>query len=217
MTAVVSLQHVTKEYAKHRVLSDISFDIGRRDVVGLLGPSGIGKTTVLRIIAGLDTQSSGSVTVNAKRIAYVFQEARLLPWKTALENAALPLISIGIKKKQAEKKAAHFLGLMGLAEFTQYYPGKLSVGMMQRVSLARAFAIEPDLLLLDEPFSALDIERKKALLSLLDERLRAQPMTVVYVSHSPEEVATIANRIFVMSEESGLKELPVDSDIIKDI
>lgn len=209
MKPVVSFKNVAKHYGQQKVLSGLSFEIRRREVFGLLGKSGIGKTTIIKLIAGLEMPDDGDVKVSAERISYVFQEPRLLPWKTALENVMLPLTALGINKKQAREKANHFLVEMELSEFTSYYPAQLSGGMKQRVSIARAFATEPELLLLDEPFSALDIHLKGAILSMIEARLLVQPVTVLYVSHSPKEVARISNRIFMMSSGSKLDELSI--------
>jgi NitT/TauT family transport system ATP-binding protein len=115
------------------------------------------------LIAGIITPDSGTISSHLKRIAYVFQEPRLLPWKTALDNVAIPLLPLGYNYKQAREKAAWWLQRMGLHGYEGYFPLQLSGGMIQRVSLARAFAIEPDTFLLDEPFSALDVRLKKGL------------------------------------------------------
>ncbi len=209
MKPVVSFTNVAKYYGRQKVLSGLSFEVRDREVFGLLGKSGIGKTTIIKLIAGLETPDDGDVKVRAERISYVFQEPRLLPWKTALENVMLPLTAMGINKKQAREKANHFLAEIELSEFTGYYPAQLSGGMKQRVSIARAFATEPKLLLLDEPFSALDLHLKDAILSMVEARFLVQPVTVLYVSHSPEEVVRISNRVFMMSSGSKLDELMI--------
>jgi ABC-type nitrate/sulfonate/bicarbonate transport system ATPase subunit/SAM-dependent methyltransferase len=170
------------------------------------------------MIAGMITPDSGTIISDAKRIAYVFQEPRALPWKTALDNVAIPLLPLGYNYKQAKEKAAEQLGKMGLRGYEGYFPAQLSGGMIQRVSLARAFAIEPDTLLLDEPFSALDIGLKKVLLDMIKEQLKAMPVTVLYVSHMPEEVVQIANRIFMLFSKGTMEELPVNTDeLFKDL
>ena len=209
MNPVVSFQNVVKEYRGRRVVSSLSFEVHHGEVVGMLGRSGIGKTTILKIAAGLEKVSSGKVEVNARRIGCVFQESRLFPWKTALENIMLPLAAIGLKRKEARSRAEHHLTSMGLDGFGGYYPAYLSGGMRQRVALARAFAVEPDLLLLDEPFSALDLKMRHDLLEMLGARLRDRPMTVLYVSHSPREVSQVATRVFMMSSGSALEKVEV--------
>jgi NitT/TauT family transport system ATP-binding protein len=206
MTPAVRFDRVAKRYGGRKVLNDLSFEIAPREVVGLLGPSGIGKSTVLKLVAGLERPTGGEVRVQARRIGYVFQEPRLLPWKTSLENVVLPLKATGLQKGKAVARATRLLEAMALSEFMDSYPAQLSGGMCQRVSLARAFAVEPDILLLDEPFSSLDIEMKEGLHAMLVERLTAQPATVLYVSHSPGEVKRIADRIFTLPATGPLKE-----------
>jgi NitT/TauT family transport system ATP-binding protein len=199
MTPAVRFDAVVKRYGSREVLSGLSFEIHRREIVGLLGRSGIGKTTLLKLIAGLEKPTRGKIRVQARRIGYVFQEPRLLPWKTTLENVSLPLRSAGLQRKEAVERASRLLAAMNLSEFLGSYPAQLSGGMCQRVSLARAFAVDPDILLLDEPFSSLDIEMKNELQAMLMERLAVQPATVLYVSHAPEEVRQVADRILTLT------------------
>jgi NitT/TauT family transport system ATP-binding protein len=207
MKPAVCFNKVVKRYGRLDVLSGLSFQIHCREVVGLLGRSGIGKSTILKMIAGLERPTSGSVRVQAQRIGYVFQEPRLLPWRTTLGNVTLPLMASGIQKQRALQRAVRLLAELGLDEFMESYPAQLSGGMCQRVSLARAFAVEPDILLLDEPFSSLDIGLKKGLQTMLQDRLARHPATVVYVSHSPREVAQLAGRIFMMTSAHRLREM----------
>jgi len=209
MKPIISFKNVVKKYNNQEVLSSLSFQIGKGDVVGLLGQSGIGKTTILKLVGGLEATTKGKVRIDAEQIGYVFQEPRLFPWKTALENVMLPLKAQGDNKQKAMDKAMHCLSLMELTQFMDYYPSQLSGGMKQRVSLARAFAIEPDVLLLDEPFSALDMKLRLSLLALINRQLSLQPMTVLYVSHSPGEVASIANKVFMMHSGHELTQISV--------
>ena len=205
MRPVVSFNKVVKEYNGQRVLSSLSFEVRPKEVVGLLGRSGIGKTTILKLTAGLEKATRGKVEVKANQVGYVFQEPRLFPWKTSLDNVALPLRAMGLNKRTARNRASDYLASVGLAEFNSYYPAQLSGGMKQRVSLARAFAVEPDLLLLDEPFSALDIELRNSLIEMVAGRLAGQPTAVLYVSHSPREVAKLATRVLMMHSGSALQ------------
>ena len=207
---VITFNNVIKKYDQHEVLSSISFQVLQYDVIGILGPSGMGKTTILRLIAGLEKETTGEITTHSKKMAYVFQEPRLLPWRTVLENVELPLKASGVKKQDRVEKAKHYLDAMELSEFTDYYPSQLSGGMKQRVSLARAFAVEPDILLLDEPFSALDNRLRNKLLLALGERLEQQPMTVLYISHAPKELEKIANRFFLISAKDAFTEISKD-------
>ncbi len=212
MEKLIEFKNINKSFDDLEVLKDLSFSVTKNDIIGILGPSGVGKSTILKLIAGVIEQSTGELIINAKKIGYVFQEPRLLPWKTALDNVQLPLLVNGINKSNAKKKAEYFLNKMGLNGFEEYYPSQLSGGMLQRVSLARAFAIEPDLLLLDEPFSALDLRLKSVLETMLKELLEENPIPMLYVSHSPEEVVQFANRIFMMFAGGIIEELPVSED-----
>lgn len=207
---LIEFRNVNKTFGDLEVIKNLSFDVHSTDIIGILGASGVGKSTILKLIAGLEKPSKGMLINNTKRVGYVFQEPRLLPWKTTIDNVSLPLIARGTSKKDAETKALHFLDKMGMIGFETYYPSQLSGGMLQRVSLARAFALEPDLLLLDEPFSALDLRLKSVLESMLKELLEENPIPVLYVSHSPEEVVQFANRIFMMFAGGLIEELPVD-------
>jgi NitT/TauT family transport system ATP-binding protein len=175
------------------------------EFVALLGPSGCGKSTLLRMIAGLDHPDAGSLEILAAEagahpaIAYVFQDANLLPWRTVLKNVALPLELMGMKKADRLARAAAALEQVGLSDALARYPAALSGGMRMRVSLARALVTQPSLLLLDEPFAALDeITRQH-----LDEQLRTlwmnRRMTVLFVTHSTIEAAFLADRAIVFS------------------
>ena len=212
MEKLIEFKNINKTFGTLEVIKDLSFDVSTTDIIGILGPSGVGKSTILKLIAGLEKPTKGTLINNTKRVGYVFQEPRLLPWKTTLDNVLLPLTISGVEKNKAEEKALHYLEKMGLSGFETYYPSQLSGGMLQRVSLARAFALEPDLLLLDEPFSALDLRLKSVLETMLKELLEENPIPVLYVSHSPEEVVQFANRIFMMFLGGVIEELPVDED-----
>ncbi len=209
---LVIFDKVVKSYDETEVLSGVDFTVSQGDIIGILGPSGVGKSTLLKIIAGIVDVSSGQVINHARRIGYVFQEPRLLPWKSARDNIALGLISRNYPKKEARRKAEKMLEDIGLGGFGKYFPGELSGGMVQRVALARAFAVEPDILLLDEPFSALDAGFKEVMMTLLETMISEHRTTVLYVSHSPEEVVRIANKIFLIFAGGVLEELPVDED-----
>lgn len=186
--------------------------------MAVLGPSGCGKSTLLRIIAGLDRASSGSIEFTPSRqlkegrIAYVFQDAHLLPWRNVLRNVALPLELMGVHRNERNEAAAVALEQVGLTDALKRYPAQLSGGMKMRVSLARALVTQPQLLLLDEPFAALDeITRQK-----LDEQLRrlwaAHGMTVVFVTHSTAEATFLANRAVVLTSRPAriVEDLGID-------
>ena len=212
MNQLIKFKNINKTFGTLEVIKDLSFEVGATDIIGILGASGVGKSTILKLIAGIEKPTKGVLTNHSQKIAYVFQEPRLLAWKTTLENVSLPLIVNGTQKKHAIKKANYYLEKMGLNGFENYYPAQLSGGMLQRVSLARAFALEPDILLLDEPFSALDLRLKSVLETMLKELLAEHPIPVLYVSHSPEEIMQFANRIFMMFAGGVIEELPVNED-----
>lgn len=195
--------------AAARVLEDVDLEISAGSFVALVGPSGSGKSTLLRLIAGLDTPSSGQITIEpaAERratgtaaTAFVFQDAHLLPWRSVLDNVALPLELLGVERKEARRRAEAPLADVELGDALMRYPDQLSGGMRMRVSIARALVTEPELLLLDEPFAALDeLTRQR-----LEERLRAlwtaRGMTVLFVTHSLAEAVFLAERALVFSQ-----------------
>ncbi len=209
---IIEFQNIAKNFGSLEVIHSLSFEVKEGDIIGLLGPSGIGKSTILKLIAGLEKPDSGTLINNSKRLGYVFQEPRLLPWKTTYDNIYLPQIFNNINSKVAHERTLYYLEKIGLNGFEKYYPSQLSGGMLQRVSLGRAFAMQPDLLLLDEPFSALDLRLKNVLETMLKELLEETPIPVLYVSHSPEDVLRFANRIFMMFAGGLIEELPVNED-----
>lgn len=202
----VTLQSVSRSFGAFAALQPISLEIPKGQFIAILGPSGCGKSTLLRIVSGLDRPSSG--TLNRDRpdgsgVAYVFQDAHLLPWRSVLANVVLPLELRRFPKRQRTAVAIETLKQVGLSDFLYHYPAELSGGMRMRVSLARALVTDPSLLLLDEPFAALDeITRQQ-----LDEQLlalwRRRGMTVLFVTHSIMEAAFLAERAVVMSPCPG--------------
>lgn len=171
-------------------------DVVAGEFLVLLGASGLGKTTLLNIVAGLDHQYRGAVRFGQgrPRIAYAFQSPRLLPWRTVLENVALPLPS----GEEGRRRARSMLAEVGLAELADAYPERLSLGQQRRVALARAFAIEPDVLLMDEPFVSLDEAGAERLRDLLRRLLAGRPATVLFVTHDSREAVELASRIVVL-------------------
>jgi ABC-type nitrate/sulfonate/bicarbonate transport system ATPase subunit len=176
------------------VLGEISLDLNNGEVAALVGPSGCGKTTLLRIVVGLDHDFEGSVRLPAfGKLGVVFQEPRLLPWRTVEEN-----VKLAAPQADDVTLGALFVTL-GIAEHRRHYPGELSLGLARRVALARAFAVEPDLLVLDEPFVSLDTALAARMRAELVELVSRQPVTTLLVTHSIEEAIEIADRIVLLS------------------
>ena len=212
---MISFKKVSKSFGQLSVLENVSFDIANNEVVSILGPSGIGKTTILNLILGEIQPDSGTINVHSAKFGYVFQEPRLLPWRTAFENVFLVLRAKGINKKDSQELAFKWLSSLGLGEFENYYPEQLSGGMKQRVSLCRAFAVDPDILVLDEPFNGIDQKLRNTLLNMVKEMIRKKPMTVVYVTHNLSEALCLADRVFELHQGTGIRKLNVnDRDVL---
>ena len=208
----LSLKHLHRTHDTGvAVLEDFSLDVPAGQFVAILGPSGCGKSTLLRIIAGLDAPQAGKVAVglstasrtSSAEIAYVFQDAHLLPWRTVIRNVELPLELVGLPKSLRRERAALALARVGLSDTVDRYPAQLSGGMRMRVSLARALVSKPNLLLLDEPFAALDEITRQQLDEQLLELWQAEGMTVVFVTHSTAEAGFLAERAVVLSRRPG--------------
>ncbi len=202
-----------------QALAGVSLTVQRGDFVSLIGPSGCGKTTMLRAIADLVTPSAGRLAVNGKTpgearrdraYGYVFQAPALFPWRTVARNITLPLELMHLPRAERAARAAEYLGLVGLAEFGRKFPWQLSGGMQQRVSIARALSFRPSLLLMDEPFGALDEITRDGLNLHLNALWRRTGMTVVFVTHSIPEAVFLSTRIVVMSARPGrvIEEIP---------
>jgi NitT/TauT family transport system ATP-binding protein len=208
----VSLGAVTKVYDNGvTALGPFDLDVKRGEFVSLLGPSGCGKSTALRLIAGLTTPTSGAVNVShytsetraGHSIGFVFQEPTLMPWARVRDNVRLPLKLGHMPTAEADPRVAEALAQVGLSEFADAYPRELSGGMKMRVSLARALVTRPDILLMDEPFAALDEITRFRLNNDLLELWRKLNMTVIFVTHSVFESVYLSQRVVVMSSRPG--------------
>jgi NitT/TauT family transport system ATP-binding protein len=195
----------TQKEGGTQALRDLSFDVAAGEFVSLLGPSGCGKSTALRLAAGLLAPDAGSIAYPGGKpeIGFVFQDPTLMPWADALTNARLPLDLKKVARREANDRAARALARVGLAGFEHAYPRELSGGMKMRVSIARALAAQPKLLLLDEPFAALDEITRNELGDDLLKLWREEGLTVLFVTHSAAESSYLASRVLVMTPRPG--------------
>jgi NitT/TauT family transport system ATP-binding protein len=204
---LVGVRGVSKVFANGvKALADVSLDVETGEFLSVLGPSGCGKSTLLRLIAGLTEPTSGTIESAARDggdLGFVFQEPTLMPWATALANVALPLKLRGVAGSEREARAAAMLDQVGLKGFERVWPRELSGGMKMRVSLARALVVQPRLLLMDEPFAALDEITRHRLNGDLLELWRRTGVTVVFVTHSVFESVFLSQRIVVMAARPG--------------
>ena len=206
-------QHITKSYEVRGAcvvaLSDVSFTVREHEFLCIVGPSGCGKTTLLKIIAGLLPPTSGQLSVGgnptgpATRPAMVFQEHGLFPWMTLLDNVSFGLKMKGVARTERNQRALAWLERFGLAHFARHYPHELSVGMRQRAGIARAFLIDPEILLMDEPFGALDAQTRLILQDELIKVWLASNQSVVYITHDIDEAIRLGDRILVMTGRPG--------------
>jgi NitT/TauT family transport system ATP-binding protein len=203
-------------------LSEIDLAVNQGDFVSLIGPSGCGKTTLLRAIADLEQPTGGTLSVNGgsaedarlnRDYGYVFQAPALYPWRTVEKNITLPLEIMGLSKSERRERAKTYLEMVNLGGFERKFPWQLSGGMQQRVSIARALSFDPDLLLMDEPFGALDEITREYLNGELLRLWRQTGKTVIFVTHSISEAVFLSTRIVVMSRRPGRVHDVIDSDL----
>jgi NitT/TauT family transport system ATP-binding protein len=222
MTAPVklSVENLTKHFNELEVLRSISTEIKRGEFVSIVGPSGCGKTTFLRIVGGLEKANSGQVKLDDRLIegpgsdrGFVFQQDNLLPWRTVLANTEIGPEIGGYRNPEQRKKTLDLLKLVGLSGFENYYPRQLSGGMRQRVNLARALAVDPDLLLMDEPFSALDAQTREIMQTELLRIWEEGRKTVLFVTHQIDEAVYLSDRVFVFARRPGLINEIVDINL----
>jgi NitT/TauT family transport system ATP-binding protein len=196
---------VTYKTTDQLVIDCVDFSVKKGEVVALVGPSGSGKTTLLNALAGLlndkDVYVTGSLKISPKaKTNVVFQEPRLLPWRNVLGNVAFGLEAKKTSKEKAQEISRNYLALVGLEDYKDYYPKQISIGMQQRVNFARALSCHPDILLLDEPFSALDVDTKKKLQKDFLSIIKKKKITSVFVTHDLDEALFLAERIIVLTK-----------------
>jgi NitT/TauT family transport system ATP-binding protein len=222
----VSVINVSRTFIKKEdkseteALKKVAFDVGNGEFVCLLGPSGCGKTTLLRIIAGLETLTSGEITLNGIPITgpdpkrgMVFQQYSLFPWRTVMDNITFGLEMQGIKKVEARIQVEKYIELVGLGQFKNSYPFELSGGMQQRAAIARALANEPEVLLMDEPFGALDAQTRNILQDELLKIWEQKHVTFLFVTHSVDEAVFLSDRVVAMTSRPGRVKEIVDINL----
>jgi NitT/TauT family transport system ATP-binding protein len=223
----ISFEHVTKTFitrdGETHAVEDIHFSVKDGEFVTLLGPSGCGKSTLLSMLAGLFSPTSGTIRIHgqaitgpSRQIGYMLQQDYLLAWRTIRENILLGLEIQKNRDKETEKRALRLLAEMGLLPFKGHYPNQLSGGMRQRVALVRTLATNPDILLLDEPFSALDYQTKLKLEDLVIDTLRRKKKTAILVTHDISEAIAMSDRIIILSPNPGkIKSIIVIPDVLR--
>jgi NitT/TauT family transport system ATP-binding protein len=212
----------TQRRTSHLALADISLSVAEGEFVSILGPSGCGKSTLLYIVGGFVRQTSGSVAVNGAPVTGpgpdrgpVFQEFALFPWKTVLGNVMYGLIEQGVPRPEAEAKARALIGLVHLGGYENFYPKELSGGMKQRVAIARTLAYGPSILLMDEPFGALDTHTRTGLQHEFLEIWERDRKTVLFVTHSVEEAVFLSDRVVVLTRSPGRIKAEVRLDLAR--
>jgi NitT/TauT family transport system ATP-binding protein len=206
----LAIEHLGKAFGDLQALSDINLAVERGEFISVVGPSGCGKTTFLRIVAGLESASAGEVVLDGRAVrgpggdrGFVFQTDNLLPWRTVLANAIIGREIAGQLGPEAVRRTMALLKLVGLEGFEQYYPRQLSGGMRQRVNLARALAIDPEVLLMDEPFSSLDAQTREIMQTELLRIWEEGRKTVLFVTHQIDEAVFLSDRVLVFARRPG--------------
>lgn len=216
--ALLKMQNVTFRYGTNPIFEDLSLHIKEKEFVSVIGPSGSGKTTLFRLITGLESPDQGKVLLGGSqvtaaegKIGYMPQRDQLMPWRTILENVILPLELQGVKKKEAYETALPLLSSFGLEGTEHAYPGELSGGMRQRVSFLRAYLTGADVLLLDEPFSALDAITRLSMQEWLLEQWMKWKKTIIFITHDLDEALFLSDRVFVTTKPpmTSLQELDI--------
>jgi len=212
---LLQVESISKSYKQNgetfQAVDSIQFQVQKGEFISLLGPSGCGKSTVLKMIAGLEQPSSGTIQIQGKTVTrpvkeqmMVFQEAALFPWMTVLENVSFGLKAAGkLSSAAIEEQARYFLSMVHMTKFAEHYPHQLSGGMKQRVSIARALVMDPEVLLMDEPFSALDEQTRLLLHAELEEIIVKTNKSIIFVTHNIREAVSLSDRILVFATRPG--------------
>jgi NitT/TauT family transport system ATP-binding protein len=203
-------RHFRRDGKDLPAVDGVSFEVRAREFVAVVGPSGCGKTTCLRMAAGLEFPTAGSVMVGGKPVtgpgadrSVVFQQFALFPWKSVVENIDFGLRATGVAAEERRSRVARYIELMGLQGYESAFPHQLSGGMQQRVAIARSYALDPDVLLMDEPFGSLDAQTRVVMQEELIKLSRVSPRTVLFITHAVEEAVYLADRVVVMTRRPG--------------
>lgn len=204
MEYICELKNISKRFHtinnETKAIDDLSFNVKNGEIISIVGPSGSGKSTVLNIIAGLEKPSEGEVIVNTNNIGFMFQKDQLYEWRNIFKNCILGLEVKKMDTEENKEKVMHMLEKYGLYNFRNHYPSQLSGGMRQRAALVRTLALEPDLLLLDEPFSALDYQTRLSVGNEVGQILRREKITTILVTHDIPEAVSLSDRVVVFTE-----------------
>lgn len=224
--AKVQVRNLTKKFGDLLVLNDMSFDIKRGEFVCVVGPTGCGKTTFLKLLTCLTEPTAGSLLIDGEpadprkhNLAFVFQEPSTFPWRTVEENISFGLEIKGIPEKERKRRVDRIISLMGLEQFRKSYPKQLSVSSEQRMVVGRAFAMEPDLLLMDEPYGQMDIKMRFYLEDEVIRLWKELKTTVVFITHNTEEAVYLAERVLILTNKpAAIKEsVPIDLPHPRDV
>jgi NitT/TauT family transport system ATP-binding protein len=224
------IRNLTRTFARDdgsilTAIEEVNLTISQEEFVCVLGPSGCGKTTLLRMVAGLDFATSGDILLDGEpirgpnpKVGIVFQEYSLFPWRNVIDNVAFGLEMLGVGREERYQRADKYLELVGLSQFSRSYPSELSGGMRQRVAVARALALDPVVLLMDEPFGALDAQTRNLLQKELLEIWEKTKKTIMFVTHSVDEAVFLADRLIVLTPRPGrvCEVIPIDLERPRD-
>jgi len=219
-TSMISIQGISKQYGDFHALQHVNLEIAKGEFVVLLGASGCGKSTLLNLVTGFDQATAGRIVVNGREVTkvdphcgMVFQQYALFPWLTVLDNVAFGLKMKGVSRAERHDVAQRFIEMVGLKGFEHKYPNTLSGGMRQRVSIARVLANDPDVILLDEPFAALDAMTRQVLQDELLQIYEKSKKTIIFITHSIDEALLLSTRMIIMSARPGRVVTDIRNDL----
>lgn len=199
----IKLSNISKSFDGVKILEDISFTVNEGELVSIVGPSGSGKSTIFNIITNLTEVDSGNVTINGK-VSYMYQKDMMVPWKKVIDNIAIPLVLKGVKKNEARKEVMKHLDTFGLKGYENKYPSQLSGGMKQRANFLKTYLTSDDIMLLDEPFGALDSITRGNLQKWLVTLKKKTNSTILFITHDIDEAILISDRVYVISEKPAI-------------